>query len=307
MISSDRRLFAGIDGGGTKTLAVVVDETGTERGRGLAGSANYGVVGLETAIANIRSAVEEALANAEATGQLTAAWIGLAGVDRPADQARLLPLLQTIAPTLELGNDAELALAALPGDRGIAAIAGTGAIVLGRDARDEIVRTSGWGYVFGDEGSGYDLGRLALQAAARAADGRGAKTALLPAIMEHWGLTDPTGLIGRVYHESDPGDIARLSTVVFTAARQGDASARRLVSHAAGELALAVRVVAGQLDFPGGTIPLALGGGMLTSQTDLRTRVLRRLRHHLNPAPVEIVAEPALSAARGAIQLGGNR
>jgi glucosamine kinase len=299
----DARLFAGIDGGGTKTLAVVVDQDGVERGRGLAGSANYGVVGQERAVAHINAAVSQALAQTDNVGKLAAAWIGLAGVDRPTDRQRLFPLLQPLAPVIELGNDGELALAALPRTQGVAVIAGTGAIVLGRDGRNEVIRASGWGHVFGDEGSGYDVGRLALQAAARAADGRGPSTALLPALVEHWNFSDPTGLIDRVYHDSRPGDIARLSSVVFSVAREGDLTARRIVRHAAEELALAVETVANGLSFAEGELPLAIGGGLLTGQADLRRSLLRRLRRRLRLGSVEIVAEPALSAARAARHL----
>lgn len=298
-------LFAGIDGGGTKTLAILVDQDGVERGRGLAGTANYGVVGQERAVAHINSAVSQALEQTGNAGQLAAAWIGLAGVDRPADRERLFPLLQPLAPVIELGNDGELALAALPRAQGIAVIAGTGAIVLGRDARNEVIRASGWGHVFGDEGSGHDVGRLALQAAARAADGRGPRTELLAAIVDHWNLDDATGLIDQVYHHSRPGDIARLSSVVFSVAREGDLTARRIVRHAAAELALAVETVASRLTFPEGELPLAIAGGLLTGQEDLRRSVLRRLRRRFRLGSVEIVAEPALSAARGARRLVG--
>ena len=302
--SGSEFLAAGIDGGGTKTLAIVVDGTGTERGRGVAGSGNYATVGAEQTIGNIELAVERALVEVGAGTRPRAAWIGLAGVDRPADRERLLPLLQPLAPVIELGNDAELALAALPEARGVALIAGTGAIALGRDARNEIVRASGWGHVFGDEGSGYDIGRRALQAAAQAADGRGSDTTLLPAVIAQWDLADATGIIDRVYHRFDPGDIAGLATTVFARASAGDTVAQRIVRSAADELTRAVLAVAKQLSFRDGGLPLALSGGLLVGQSDFRAMVLRRVKFRAPLGVVEVVHEPALSAARAALRLG---
>lgn len=309
MTSSDntKMLYAGIDGGGTKTLAIIVDEAGTERGRGLAGSGNYASIGLEQTITNIASAVEQALAGAGPGTQLAAAWIGLAGVDRPADRERLFPALQPLAPVIELGNDGELALAALPDARGVALIAGTGAIALGRDERGDIVRASGWGHVFGDEGSGYDIGRQALQAAAQAADQRGPETALLPAIIDAWELADPTAMIDRVYHHFDPGDIARLSSVVLTAAAEGDTVAREIIRQSVNELASAALAVASQLEFDGNKVPVAMSGGLLTGRPDFRQRILRRLRRRIAVGMVEVVTVPALSAALAARRLGEHR
>lgn len=295
--------YAGIDGGGTKTLAIVVNRQGVEQGRGLAGSANYGTIGQAQAIANIESAVEQALAAAGGSSRLDAAWIGLAGVDRQTDRDRLFPLLQPLAPVIELGNDAELALSALPRACGVAVIAGTGAIALGRDARGGIVRASGWGHVFGDEGSGYDIGRQALQAAAKAADGRGPQTALLAAISAEWNLPEPSAMIDRVYHEFDPGDIARLASVVIRASEEGDRVAQRIVRAAAAELSEAIIAVASQLRFERNAVPLAVSGGLLTGRPDFRNRVVRRLRRRITLGQIEIVTEPALSAALAARNL----
>jgi N-acetylglucosamine kinase-like BadF-type ATPase len=297
--------FLGVDGGATKTLAVIVDADGRECGRGMAGSGNQAAVGLERAIESIRGAVAEAARHAGAGTPFHAAWIGLAGVDRPGDRDRLLPHLHTLAGIVRLTNDAELALTGLNQTVGVAVIAGTGSISLGRDAMGTTARSGGWGHIIGDEGSGYELGRLALKAAARASDGRGPQTALLPAIMAAWQLSRPDAMISRVYPDGDKGEIARLSALVFAAAREGDAIARRIVYAAAAELALAALAVGGMLDFPDGKLPLALAGGMLIHEANFRAMVLRRLRRRRPIGQVALVAEPALSAARAAIHLAG--
>jgi len=152
--------FLGIDGGATKTLAVIVDVGGQEIGRGMAGSGNQAAVGPERAVASIWRAVAEAARHAGSNKVFLAAWIGLAGVDRPGDRDRLLPHLDALATVVRLTNDAELALTGLDDAVGVAVIAGTGSIALGRDAAGTTARSGGWGHIIGDEGSGYELGRM---------------------------------------------------------------------------------------------------------------------------------------------------
>jgi N-acetylglucosamine kinase-like BadF-type ATPase len=290
-------LIATVDGGGSKTVAVVVDRDGRERGRAIAGSSNYTVVGGERAAAEVQQAVAEATRLAGGELPLRAVWIGLAGVDRAGAREMLLPLVQPLAPEIRLTNDAELIFGALPGRIGVVVIAGTGSIALGRDAGGATVRAGGWGHLIGDEGSGYDLGRRALQAAARAADGRGPATVLLDAILRHWELDQPLAMIGRVYRSTEKAEIAALSSLVFAAARDGDPVARRIVADATSELALAATAVAARLDFGDGGPPLALAGGLLTGEAGYRAMVVRRLRRRPF-GRVHIVDDPALSAAR---------
>jgi glucosamine kinase len=297
------RYFLGVDGGGTKTLAVIVDASGSEQGRGLAGSSNYNAVGLQEATANLQSAVEQAAQAAGCQMLLRAAWFGLAGIDRPADYEIMLPYLQPVAEAVRLTNDAELLLSGLDDAVGVALIAGTGSIALGCDARGTKTRSGGWGHILGDEGSGYEIGRMALQAAARAADGRGPPTILLERILAYWNLDMASDLIGRVYQDEDVAEIGRLSAVVFAAARAGDQAARQIIQHAASELALAVTTVCAALDFGGGRVPLALGGGLLIHEPGFRNQVLRRIQRRRAIGPVVIVEQPALSAARAAIRL----
>ena len=289
----------GVDGGATKTLAVVVDVSGHECGRGVAGSGNHESVGFERAVQNVREAVDAAMLMAGATLPLEAAWIGLAGIDRPEDQALFLPRLESLASQMRLTNDAELALAALPGWTGIALIAGTGSIAIGRGPTGTIARTGGWGHVLGDEGSGYDLGRQALQAALQAADGRGGQTRLLALIVEHWQLARIEDVLPYMYQHFDKAEIARLSDLVFAADQAGDAVARGILSRSASQLARHVLVLHDALGFAP-SVPLALGGGLFVHQRRYRQPVLRRLRARIPVGPVAVVVDPALSAAQAA-------
>jgi N-acetylglucosamine kinase-like BadF-type ATPase len=295
-------LYLGVDGGGTQVRAVLVDGAGRERGRGQAGGANPQAAGREPAVANIRLAVARAVRQAGAELPIAAATFGIAGMDRPADHAMLLPHLRDLAGCVVLVNDAELALEALPGRCGICLIAGTGSIALGRDATGGQARAGGWGHLVGDEGSGYDIGRRALQAVLRAADGRGPQTRLQETILRAWDLENPPALMGRIYPESGVVEVAQMADVarlVFAQAAAGDAVARRIVRAAAGELAAAVLAVAARLSFAG-DLPLALTGGVLRSQPGLRAAVLRRVRRRRAVGPVVVVADAALAAAQAA-------
>ena len=163
---------------------------------------------------------------------------------------------------------------------------------------------SGWGHILGDEGSGYAVGRQALQAAVRALDGRGQPTALTEALMDYWKLRSPDDLLTEVYHHAGKADIARISPLVFQIARAaGDTVARRIMRSAAQELALAALTVGSALDFAEGGMPLALGGGLLLFEAPYRQQVVRSIKRRRRVSPVTLATDPALGAARAARSL----
>ena len=285
-------LYLGIDGGGSKTLAVIVDGAGHERGRGVAGSSNHEVVGLEQAVNAIHHAAERAAQAAGIALPVASAWLGLSGVDHPGDCERMAPRVSSLARDVRISNDAELALSALPRQVGVALIAGTGSIALGRDAAGRTARVGGWGHVFGDEGSGYAIGRAGLQAAARAADGRGPETLLLERILAAWELDAPESLLARVYQPFDKTVIAALAPLVLALATEGDEMAQRIEANAAHELSLAVTTVAHALDLPPGPLPLACAGGALVHHERLRGLVMEGIAEW-RPSP------PRPSSTRG--------
>ena len=301
---SATRLFAGIDGGGSKTEIVVVDATGTERARHRTTTCNQSVIGREAALATLREGLATVMRMTGTLGSLEHAWFGLAGFDRGEDHALMAPPLATLAESITLTNDAELVLAALPGASGVALIAGTGSIAVGRNAAGLGARAGGWGHVFGDEGSGYELGRRTLQAAAMMDDGRGPATTLLPRLLAHWGLTSAPQLITRVYGDAaSKSEIAALADLVVAATEEGDAVALALLDGAATDLAATALAVADRLGFDDG-LPLALAGGLLTNVTSLREATVSRIAAQCTLATVAVVTDPALAGARAAIHLG---
>ncbi|HEX7737054.1 MAG TPA: BadF/BadG/BcrA/BcrD ATPase family protein [Ktedonobacteraceae bacterium] len=298
------KYFLGVDGGGSKTLAVIVNERGEEIGRGLAGGANYNSIGLDAAIANVRAAVEQAARAAGSPPSLSRGWLGLAGIDRQADHELLFSYLRDLAEQVRLTNDGELLLAGLENAVGVVLISGTGSIALGRNADGKHARSGGWGHILGDEGSGYAIAQQALQAVVRASDGRGPQTVLRDRILQAWNLQNTDELIGEIYGEPDKAKIASLSSWVMISARAGDQVAASVLQHAAKELALAVNAVCQALGFSQQEVPLALGGGLLINEADFCTQVIHQIRHYQPIGHVELVEHPTLTAARAAIHLG---
>jgi N-acetylglucosamine kinase-like BadF-type ATPase len=299
---SEPDYYLGIDGGGSKTLAIIVDAQGTEVGRGQAGSSNHTGVGLTRASANIYAAVAQARQGLGEQIPIQKAWLGIAGIDRQADQQMFEAHVQSLASTVYVTNDAELALSALPATVGVVVIAGTGSISLGRNAHGQTTRSGGWGHILGDEGSGYALGHQALRAAVRAADGRGPQTLLLESIIQEWQIQQADDIIGEVYGNDDKAKIARLSSCVFQAEQRGDAVAHEIVQNNLAELVLVVRTVGTKLGFSAQQpLPLALGGGLLLNESHFQSRFLEQLRQQQAIDLIVHVDQPALSAARSVI------
>jgi N-acetylglucosamine kinase-like BadF-type ATPase len=302
--------YGGVDGGGSKTVVLLVDERGHEIGRRRIGSANYRVLvaqGLppldaaQTVARQISQTCSELLPGGD---RLDSVIVGLAGIDSPYDATLMTRALASTGANANwrVVNDVELLLQGLPGTDGVglAVVAGTGSIALGRDAYANTARAGGWGFIIGDEGSGYAVGRGALQAITQAADGRGKPTALLDRILTDWNLHNPDELIEAVYGvESERNrKIAQLAELVLSVAADGDIIAITLMQEAACELARAVAAVYRRLDF-GGTLPvLGVGGSLLVKNSLLRNETLAQLETFgVKLAQVVAIPDPAHAAA----------
>lgn len=284
----------GVDGGGTKTKAVAATPDGRVLGEAVATSSNHHTVGLAAAVAAIARAVDDAAKST--SGPPAAACFGLAGMDRARDVETMTAALAATGRygAFEVLNDSELVLAAgTPDGVGVALLCGTGSICLGRGVGGESARAGGWGWLLGDEGSGYSLGVHALRLCTQTADGRTDAHRLLRAVLDAWQLEEPEQLLGRVYRpETTHADVASLAAVVMRAAKEGDAHAERLVQRAALALARLVESVAKRLSLV--EPPLAFGGGLLTKSDDLKHEVLAKLRIDVGPATT--VQDPSTGA-----------
>ena len=291
----------GLDGGGSNTVCVIVEEGGRVVSRAVAGPCNHQSISIQSARAALAEAVGFAR-RAAGDPDLRAACLGMAGLDRDAD----LPLIQEmIAPLfegvpLEIVHDADIALAAGTGGRkfGVAVIAGTGSIALGYNAAGIRVRAGGWGHILGDEGSGYDIALRGLNAATRASDGRGPATSLTEKLLATTGDGSLEELADRIYLDGwTVGQTAALAPVVMAAAEAGDRVASEIVASAAHELALAAGVVIEALGLQEEIFPVILSGGIFASSQ----QIFEPVRQAVNElAPRAEVARPAHEPAYGA-------
>lgn len=281
------RFVLGIDGGGTKTQAIIADEAGRLRGMGLGGSSNYDDVGMEKARDGIHAAVQQARRQSGLGEEpFAAAFLGMAGVvsekDRETIRAIARQLCLAADEQVEVDHDCRIALAGgLSGRPGIVLIAGTGSSCYGRTASGASWRSGGWGHLISDEGSGYWLGIQALRCAAASYDGR-LRSALEERVREALRLGKMEDLMRRLYVVGmTRSEIAALAPLVIEAARQGDATALDLLLRGASDLIQMASAVAERLQFPAGHRELALVGGLFNAGeailAPLREAVYRRL------------------------------
>src|SRR6476661_4025997 len=227
----------GIDAGGTKTVCLLADDQGTVVAEARRGGANLQAAGELEVEKVLHQVMEEAMGDRAIVP--VAICLGIAGVDRPDDYAVVGAILRRIGykARVIIVNDALVALeAGAPGQPGVVVISGTGSISYGRNAKGEAARSGGWGYVLGDEGSGYWIGRAALRAVLRQSDRRGPRTALTPLLLKHFGIEAAQGLLHEVYAGSlRPSEIGALARSVESAFREGDAAAIGILRGAANE------------------------------------------------------------------------
>jgi N-acetylglucosamine kinase len=294
------RLFLGVDGGQSSTTVLIGDESGRVLGVGEVGPCNH--AGAEEGRARFERAVGEGLHAACARAGLDAATVcfesaclGMSG--GPDDKQAIL------ARTLRAGHllvttDAAIALSgATAAGQGIAAIAGSGSIAYGRNAASRRARAGGWGYIFGDEGSGFDIARQAVRAALRMEEGWGPPTSLRQALLGATGAPDANALLHLFYTAEWPRSrVAALAPLVDAAAAEGDAVAMGILNRAAVELAMLVAAIRSQLWKPGDTVEVAYIGGVFHSRT-----VLEHFRILVELGPGNRCSPPLHGPAEGAL------
>ncbi len=289
----------GIDVGGTKTVGLLADEEGRVLAQGHGEGANLQRAGELALEKVLHSVMEETLGQASVVPSVIC--LGIAGVDRTEDEAVVRRVMERLGyqARILVVNDALIALQAGVGSgRGIVIVSGTGSIAYGRNDRGEVARAGGWGHVLGDEGSGYWIGRHALRAVVRQADGRDQETSLTPQVLEHFGVANATALIKAVYDKPlTPQSIATIAKYVQRAHDDGDVVAVGILHRAAEELLSIGSAVMTRLDMTDEPFTFVLAGGMFHALPALCDR-LRGLLTSRAPKSrvVRLDAEPALGA-----------
>ncbi len=301
-------IVLGVDGGASKTHAVLADGEGRVRGVGRAGCSNWEVVGLEGAQAALQSAVQEALTAAGvASGKVAASAYGLAGLDWPSDDERLEPVVAALGlagPRIAV-NDAFLPLrAGTANGVGLAAIAGSGTTVVGRNRAGQTARSFGAGYPFTDWGGAGDIAREAIHRVAGAYKGLAPQTALTERMLAATGCTEVAELMeGLMRWQIEIG--GAFAPQVFQAALDGDEAAQSIVRRAGETIGRNAIAVAGRLGMLDTAFDLVAAGGVFSSQSELlSTSLLTTVRRQAPQANlVHWSAPPVVGALLLALDL----
>ena len=283
---SGKKLVIGVDGGGTKTNGVLMEEGGRILAKTSVGSTNPHSNPEAKVREALHTLVDTLLHDGNAKLEnVDGICMGMAGADRPADRGFLERIMrEKIGDTLKLiiVNDAVVAMVAVLGRLdGILVIAGTGSICYAFNAeKGESTRAGGWGHLLADEGSGYAIGLAALKAIMRAFDQRTAPTSLTDRVLKELKLSAPPDLVGWIYMSGNgKTEIAALSRIVHEEAANGDEIAAKILAEQADELIDIVKAVYKRL-FAGrkGEVKLALWGGNLVNAEKYQKRFIDEIK-----------------------------
>lgn len=264
--------IAGIDGGGTKTKICCRDLQGNEISVRQFGPFNVNSIGVE----KFRELMDQIGTYLNSVGNCRAVCMGSAGISNTGMVEIVTEAMAKAGiANWKLVGDQVIALhGALDGQSGVSVIAGTGSICFGRGADGTQARSGGWGHLIGDEGSGYALGRDAVQAVAQAWDGCGPETMLTGLLAEQFGLDTQPKIISYVYG-ADKSRLAALSRLVEEAAAKADAVAVEIIRKNARQLSELVAAVGRRLGLEGPRV--AMLGGMLENETMLRREFIQAM------------------------------
>jgi N-acetylglucosamine kinase-like BadF-type ATPase len=294
------RYVIGIDGGATKTVALIGTENGRILGRGESGPSNYHNIGATAAGAAIKLAVKRARQQAGIRNKAEVAVVALAAVDSPRDKATVLRLIKStrIARRRLVVHDSLAALqAATRGRPGIIVISGTGCVAAGLNEAGQYARAGGWGYLVDDEGSAYDIGAKALRSAFRMLDGRSPRTKLTLALMRRFRVKTLEDALVQIYSGRFGVDAIAGLTPLISKLATSDRVCRSILKDAGVSLAGLACAVAKRLTMKDGAFTVSLVGGTFKAGRRLLQPFRARVRKECPRARIEIMKiEPAAGA-----------
>lgn len=276
-------LVVGVDGGGTYTRACLMNQNGIVLGIGQAGPSSIDTVSKDRTQRSIQTAIEEAFLQAKIDPQpINSIFVGLGGVLTSRTKELVRELLLDISyvnnrTLIQIENDAYSAhLGGLSNRPGIILIAGTGSVAFGIDEQGNTHRAGGYGYQEGDHGSAYHLGRRAMQAMARAFDGRLQHDAFTDALYSHLKIKDLDNLLQTIQalHQNRT-QMAALAPIVTHFANQGHPLAQSICDEGVAALKECVQAVCNALDLKNKEI--AIIGSLGNSEGYFKDRLYQSL------------------------------
>ncbi len=299
-------LHIGVDGGGTRSRALVGDAGGRALGAADGGPGLIDPADPRVAAVAVAGVAREASRRARARLPARALWAGLAGAGNERGRAAVEEELRGagLARRVVVGSDVEAAHADVFGEGpGVLLVAGTGSAVRAVDPRGDVVTVGGWGALLGDEGGGYGIGLDAIRAVLRSADGREPPTDLTGPLLSATGTAGPRELADWAVGASK-AEIAALSVAVAEVSKTGDAVAARVIRRALYAVREHLEAVLERTSGWGGRPPVAFVGGLIREGGALREMVAEAAV----AAGYEVRGEevvPERGALRRAVGLGG--
>ena len=299
--------FLGVDGGASSTTCAICTDDGAVLGIGRGGPSNHILApgGRDRARAALGESVRSAIAACGLDGlAFRACFFGMTAINAGTESAHVFADVASsvlAAGHIGIDNDAVIARAgALACRPGVVVYSGTGSVAEGQDPSGRRVRAGGWGYIFGDEGSGFAIGLGAVRAALHARDGTGPQTTLSEWVPEAISVGLPD--IPIAFYEGRLGrkEIAALAKVTMAAAAAGDAVALALVRGAAVSLADLAAAVIRRLSWPDQAVAVAPVGGIYGAGRTILEPLRRALAVR---APEAVLVTPRLAPAAGALLL----
>jgi len=306
------KYFLGMDGGSSKTHALLADSSGQVLGFGKSGSANHQSYGLQSALCQIELATRQALQDAGAfPEQVNLGYFCLAGADLPSDFVMLQQAIDALhlAGKVIIKNDTLAALrAGLTRSWGVVVICGTGFNAAGRSPDGGEIVLPGLGPISGDWGGGGELSQEVIRAVMRAWDGRGKTTQLTELVLSNLELTSEQELLSKLYHdEIDHQLILDLVKLLFEASASGDEVAQELIVQMGTEVGVTANALLKRLSLEDTDAEVVLGGSVFKGKGDLLIDTASRVIHQVTPR-AQIVRprfEPVVGALLLALESAG--
>jgi N-acetylglucosamine kinase-like BadF-type ATPase len=296
------KYLIGIDGGGTKTDSAITDLSGNIIHQTTGKASNFLVVGIEEAVENIFALIEENLFKLEGDfADVKQIVIGAAGAGRKEDAQLLEKSFKDYSEEqgvhfkgVKVVSDAHIALeGAFPDSAGCILIAGTGSILFGKDEKGIVHRVGGFGRLIGDEGSGYSIGRKALNAVSKSSDGRGEETLISELLNAKMKSGSSTSIINEVYKEKL--DVASVAKIVIEAAEEGDLIAEDILDEEADELILHIKSLMNKIQT--NNLNVAFSGSLIDNKNFYSDLLKNKIKATLPNVKVVKPANPPVSGA----------
>lgn len=298
-----KNIYLGVDGGGTKTEAVLIDEEEKVIAQGQAGGSNPGVIGYERSVDNVYLSVKDVVKDFE----ITNACFAIAGVNTKGDEQKFKKVIQAhsklskITKKFFVVNDTRAALrTGTARKNAIVLISGTGSSCWGTNDKGYQTKSGGWGHILADQGSAYAIGLSVLKEVTRELDGRAQKSLLSKVLLGQLKISSFEELDNLIHKKPwNKTDIANVAPVIDVAFGKGDKKAKEIIENAARDLCDMVFAVCKKLDFLNRKFTLVITGSVFNIAE--MTRVVKEKVLEFNPK-VEIV-KPKISSAYGAALL----